>query len=64
MGNIPALTDGPDVPDIMVGIMHYPEMKEYPESGFRGLQRPTLACNNSYFQKKIINWDRVNMKVV
>jgi len=47
----------------MVGIMHYPEMKEYPESGFR-VVAPTLACNNSYFQKKIINWDRVNMKVV
>ncbi|MGE5421253.1 MAG: Gfo/Idh/MocA family protein, partial [Chloroflexota bacterium] len=25
---------------------------------------PTLACNDSYFQKKIINWDPVNMKVV
>lgn len=25
---------------------------------------PALACNDSYFQKKIINWDPVNMKVV
>ncbi len=25
---------------------------------------PTLACNDSYFQKRIINWDPVNMKVV
>ncbi len=25
---------------------------------------PALACNESYFQKKIINWDPVNMKLV
>ncbi|MDB5249137.1 MAG: Gfo/Idh/MocA family oxidoreductase [Segetibacter sp.] len=31
--------------------------------GFRAAA-PALACNDSYFQKKIINWDPVNMKVV
>ncbi len=25
---------------------------------------PALSCNDSYFQKKIINWDPVNMKLV
>jgi predicted dehydrogenase len=36
---------------------------EPPEFGFRAAA-PTLACNDSYFQGKIINWDPVNMKVV
>ena len=31
--------------------------------GFRAAA-PCLACNDSYFQKKIINWDPVAMKVV
>ncbi|HET6994201.1 MAG TPA: Gfo/Idh/MocA family oxidoreductase [Chitinophagaceae bacterium] len=31
--------------------------------GFRAAA-PCLACNDSYFQKKIINWDPVNMKLV
>lgn len=31
--------------------------------GFRAAA-PALACNDSYFEKKIINWDPVNMKVV
>jgi predicted dehydrogenase len=31
--------------------------------GFRAAA-PCLACNDSYFEKKIINWDPVNMKVV
>ena len=30
--------------------------------GFRAAA-PCLACNESYFQKKVINWDPVNMKV-
>jgi predicted dehydrogenase len=30
--------------------------------GFRAAA-PCLACNESYFKKKIINWDPVNMKV-
>jgi hypothetical protein len=25
---------------------------------------PAIACNLSYFQKKIIHWDPVNMKLV
>lgn len=31
--------------------------------GFRAAA-PALACNDSYFEKKIINWDAENMKVV
>ena len=31
--------------------------------GFRAAA-PALACNESYFQKKIINWDPENMKLV
>lgn len=31
--------------------------------GFRAAA-PALACNESYFQKKIINWDPVGMKLV
>jgi hypothetical protein len=30
--------------------------------GFRAAA-PALACNESYFKKKIINWDPVNMKL-
>lgn len=36
---------------------------EDPVFGFRACA-PCLACNDSYFQKKIITWDPVNMKVV
>jgi predicted dehydrogenase len=36
---------------------------EDPVFGFRACA-PCLACNDSNFQKKIINWDPVNMKVV
>lgn len=32
------------------------------EFGFRAAA-PALACNSSYFEKKIINWDPVNMKL-
>ncbi len=31
--------------------------------GFRAAA-PALACNDSYFEKKIVNWDPVNMKIV
>ena len=31
--------------------------------GFRAAA-PALACNDSYFEKKIINWDAENMKVI
>lgn len=31
--------------------------------GFRAAA-PCLACNDSYFQKKVIKWDPVNMKVI
>jgi predicted dehydrogenase len=33
------------------------------EFGFRAAA-PCLACNDSYFQDKVIHWDPVNMKVV
>lgn len=36
---------------------------EDPVFGFRAAA-PCLAANESYFQKKIINWDPVNMKLV
>ena len=36
---------------------------EGPVFGFRAAA-PCLAANESYFQKKIINWDPVNMKLV
>ncbi len=36
---------------------------EDPVFGYRACA-PCLACNDSYFQKKIINWDPVNMKLV
>jgi hypothetical protein len=31
--------------------------------GFRAAA-PCLACNDSYFQNKIIHWDPVNMKLI
>lgn len=31
--------------------------------GFRAAA-PALACNDSYFEKKIVNWDPVNMKLI
>jgi hypothetical protein len=36
---------------------------EDPVFGFRACA-PCLACNDSHFQKKIINWDPVNMKLI
>jgi len=45
------------------GVRENKPLVEGPEFGFRAAA-PTLACNDSYFQKKIINWDPVNMKVV
>ena len=45
------------------GVRENKPLVEGPEFAFRAAA-PTLACNDSYFQKKIINWDPVNMKVV
>lgn len=36
---------------------------EDPEFGFRAAA-PVLACNDSYFQRKVINWDPVAMQVI
>jgi hypothetical protein len=36
---------------------------ENAEFGFRAAA-PALACNESYFQNKVIHWDPVNMKLV
>jgi predicted dehydrogenase len=45
------------------GVRENKPLVEGPEFAFRAAA-PTLACNDSYFQGKIINWDPVNMKVV
>jgi predicted dehydrogenase len=45
------------------GVRENKPLVEGPEFAFRAAA-PTLACNDSYFQQKIINWDPVNMKVV
>jgi len=45
------------------GVRSNKPLVEGPEFAFRAAA-PTLACNDSYFQKKIINWDPVNMKVI
>ncbi|MDP4223796.1 MAG: Gfo/Idh/MocA family oxidoreductase [Bacteroidota bacterium] len=45
------------------GVRYNKPLVEGPEFALRAAA-PTLACNDSYFQKKIINWDPVNMKVV
>ncbi len=45
------------------GVRENKPLVEGPEFAFRAAA-PCLACNDSYFQKKIINWDPVNMKVV
>ena len=45
------------------GVRENKPLIEGPEFGFRAAA-PTLACNDSYFQKKIINWDPVNMRIV
>jgi predicted dehydrogenase len=45
------------------GVRDNKPLVEGPVFAFRAAA-PTLACNDSYFQKKIINWDPVNMKVV
>lgn len=44
------------------GIRMNRQVIEDPEVGFRAAA-PSLACNESYFKKKIINWDPVKMKV-
>jgi predicted dehydrogenase len=45
------------------GVRNNKPLVEGPEFAFRAAA-PTLACNDSYFQKKIIAWDPVNMKIV
>jgi len=45
------------------GVRDGKPLVEGPEFAFRAAA-PTLASNDSYFQKKLINWDPVNMKVV
>jgi len=49
--------------NFFAGVRESKPVVEGPEFGFRAAA-PTLACNDSYFQKKIISWDPVNMKVV
>lgn len=45
------------------GVRNGKPVVEDPVFGFRACA-PCLACNDSYFQKKILNWDPVNMKLV
>jgi predicted dehydrogenase len=45
------------------GVRNNKPVVEDPVFGYRACA-PCLACNDSYFQKKIINWDPVNMKLV
>jgi predicted dehydrogenase len=45
------------------GVRENKPLVEGPEFAFRAAA-PCLACNDSYFQKKVINWDPVSMKVV
>lgn len=45
------------------GVRTQKTVVEDPVFGFRAAA-PCLACNDSYFQKKIIHWDPVNMKIV
>jgi len=45
------------------GVRNGKPVIEDPVTGFRACA-PCLAANDSYFQKKIINWDPVNMKVI
>jgi predicted dehydrogenase len=49
--------------NFITGVRENKPVIEGPEFGFRAAA-PTLACNDSYFQKKIISWDPVNMKVI
>lgn len=45
------------------GVRENKPLVEGPEFAFRAAA-PTLACNDSYFQKKVINWDPINMRVI
>ncbi|HKK42775.1 MAG TPA: Gfo/Idh/MocA family oxidoreductase [Bacteroidales bacterium] len=45
------------------GVRNNKPVVEDPVFGYRACA-PCLACNDSYFQKKIIKWDPVNMKLV
>ncbi len=45
------------------GVRENKPLVEGPEFAFRAAA-PCLACNDSYFQNKIINWDPVKMMVV
>jgi predicted dehydrogenase len=45
------------------GVRNNKPLVEGPEFAFRAAA-PCLACNDSYFQKKIITWNPLNMRVV
>jgi predicted dehydrogenase len=49
--------------DFFNGVRTGNPVVEDPVFGFRACA-PCLACNDSYFQKKILNWDPVNMKLI
>jgi predicted dehydrogenase len=45
------------------GVRHGKAVMEDAVFGYRAAA-PALLCNDSYFERKIVNWDPVNMKVV
>jgi predicted dehydrogenase len=49
--------------NFFMGVRTGKPVVEDPVFGFRAAA-PCLAANESYFQKKIINWDPVNMKLI
>lgn len=49
--------------DFFEGVRTGKPIVEDPVFGFRACA-PCLACNDSYFQNKIIKWDPVNMKLI
>jgi predicted dehydrogenase len=49
--------------DFFEGIKTNKPVIEGPEFGFRAAA-PVLACNKSYFEKKVVNWDPIAMKLL
>jgi predicted dehydrogenase len=49
--------------NFMDAIRNGTKVVEDAEFGFRAAA-PALACNDSYFQKKVIHWDPLSMKIV
>jgi hypothetical protein len=50
------------VTNFFEAVRHNKPIVEDGAFGFRAAA-PSLACNNSYYEKKVIHWDPVNMKI-